>query len=564
MRVLYLSGIPAPYRVDLFNEMGKTVQLTVAFLAEYQSERNKAWQSSKAENYRTVFLNKGALNGKRIDLSMVRYLRAHASEFDVIVVHGYSFTASVLAIAWLRLHGVRFGIEADGAILPRGENALKTLLKRFCIRKAAFWLSSGKATTDFFVHYGAKRENCFVHPFTSISRRDIVQADRFTKDEKKRLREKLGIREEKVVITVGRFSCDGGYGKGYDLLMKVAERLHGDVGVYFLGDEPTKEFTDWKAARGLSKVHFIGYMQKAELSEYYACADLFVLLTRGDVWGLAVNEAMMFGLPVITTSQCLAGLELVQDGVNGAIVSVENEDAIFDSVSGLIRDEEKLRSYGEKSVEMIAAYTSEASSPAHLQALSEALRAVRQIHRDCARARLQIGEDRKLILYVGQMIYRKGIDVLLSAMRLIPGDCDLYLIGGKTNNEYAQMAASYGLSHVRFFDFMGKEQLKLYYQAADLFVLPTREDIWGLVVNEALNYGLPVVSTYGCVAACEMLPKGSLVQVADEKELAGAVSDAFSTEDRSWQLYAFRKTWEYTIENSSRVHIETFSGALHS
>ena len=111
---------------------------------------------------------------------------------------------------------------------------------------------------------------------------------------------------------------------------------------------------------------------------------------------------------------------------------------------------------------------------------------------------------------------------------------------------------------------MQPAELALYYKAADVFAFPTREDIWGLVVNEALNYGLPVVSTYGCVAACEMLPEGSLVQVADEKKLAGAVSDAFSTEDRLWQLYAFRKTWEYTIENSSRVHIETFSGALHS
>ncbi len=73
MKVLYLSGIPAPYRVDLFNEMGKTIHLTVVFLSEYQSERNKAWQSSKAENFEAIILNRGPLNGKKFDLSMVKF-----------------------------------------------------------------------------------------------------------------------------------------------------------------------------------------------------------------------------------------------------------------------------------------------------------------------------------------------------------------------------------------------------------------------------------------------------------------------------------------------------------
>ena len=56
--------------------------------------------------------------------------------------------------------------------------------------------------------------------------------------------------------------------------------------------------------------------------------------------------------------------------------------------------------------------------------------------------------------------------------------------------------------------FMTKKELADWYQAADLFVMPTREDVWGLVVNEAMAYGLPVISSDMCGAASEMVKNG--------------------------------------------------------
>ena len=56
------------------------------------------------------------------------------------------------------------------------------------------------------------------------------------------------------------------------------------------------------------------------LNNYYKAADLFVLPTREDVWGLVVNEALSNGVPVITSDQCGAGLELIVDDYNGYVV----------------------------------------------------------------------------------------------------------------------------------------------------------------------------------------------------------------------------------------------------
>lgn len=63
------------------------------------------------------------------------------------------------------------------------------------------------------------------------------------------------------------------------------------------------------------------------------------------------------------------------------------------------------------------------------------------------------------------------------------------MVGGEPTEDYLQMRASLGLDNVHFVGFQKKEALSRYYRAADLFVLPTREDIWGLVINEAMAYG---------------------------------------------------------------------------
>ena len=69
-------------------------------------------------------------------------------------------------------------------------------------------------------------------------------------------------------------------------------------------------------------------MKKPELATYYQAADLFVFPTREDIWGLVINEALSFGLPVITTRKCVAGVEMIKEGVNGSIVSEDNVEQL--------------------------------------------------------------------------------------------------------------------------------------------------------------------------------------------------------------------------------------------
>ena len=135
--------------------------------------------------------------------------------------------------------------------------------------------------------------------------------------------------------------------------MHAACSLNKDVGIYIVGGEPTEEYLQMRASLGLGNVHFVGFQKKEALSRYYRAADLFVLPTREDIWGLVINEAMAYGLPVITTDRCVAGLDLVEEGVNGSIVPVEDAAALAGKMKELLSSD--LEKMGTASLEKIRA-----------------------------------------------------------------------------------------------------------------------------------------------------------------------------------------------------------------
>ena len=136
----------------------------------------------------------------------------------------------------------------------------------------------------------------------------------------------------------------------------------------------------------------------------------------------------------------------------------------------------------------------------------------------------------KNVLTVGQFIHRKGFDILLKAHQYNDDDVALIIIGGSPTEEYLKIIKDYNLKNVYFIEFQKKSVLAQYFKAADLFVLPTREDIWGLVINEAMGYGLPVITTENCVAGIELIEdgiNGYIVPNEDVKELSEKMKKNF-------------------------------------
>ena len=115
-------------------------------------------------------------------------------------------------------------------------------------------------------------------------------------------------------------------------------------------------------------MHFVDFQTSDVLKKYYMAADLFVLPTRLDIWGLVINEAMAHGLPVITTDTCAAGVELVNEG-NGIIIPSEDISALNESIIKIISDNDLRLKMSQKALLKIKEYTIENMVKVHLKVL---------------------------------------------------------------------------------------------------------------------------------------------------------------------------------------------------
>ena len=367
MKVLIITNIPSPYRVRFYNEIGKVINLYVLYERHSASDRDKNWSSGDAKKYKSIFMH-GISIGNESSFGWEAIKQINKIKPDIIVISGYSSPAVILTILYCQLNRLKYIISMDGAIL-KDESRLKYLFKKFIIGRAQAGLCTGRLSKDYLRHYGIEQKNIYTYPFTSQNDSDLEKAASMCGD-KDYYRNKLGIIEKKTIISVGRFSYNSGYGKGYDILIEAVKNINKEIGIYIVGEEPTSEFIQIKNQYRLNNLHFIGFKIKDELAEYYAAADVFVLLTRYDIWGLVINEAMSFGLPVITTDMCVAGMELIENGVNGYIVPSENAEAAYDAIVTLMGNDEVMRAMKDNNLKKIKNYSIEKMAAAHYEIFS--------------------------------------------------------------------------------------------------------------------------------------------------------------------------------------------------
>lgn len=363
MKIIVFCNIPSPYRINFFNELGKTTELTVIFEAKKANGIKFDWNTDQIKNFEAVFLKEGNIREKSINFKIVKYIKKNY--YDFIIMTNYSYFTELFALLLLKLRKIPYLLEIDGGII-RKENRIKKSFKSFLISNAMAYFSPSDKSDDYLTHYGAKKSNIYRYPFTSINQDSILEKP-VTKSDKSQIKNKLGISEEKIILAIGQFIPR----KGFDVLLKACQGLKEKTGVYIIGGEVNQDYKKLVSDLGLKNIYFKNFMDAEQLEKYYKIADVFVLPTREDIWGLVINEAMSFGLPVITTDNCIAGLELIVNGKNGYIIDVDDHKSLAEKMILILNDEELRYRMSLHSLNVIKFCTIENMSSVHMSTLKE-------------------------------------------------------------------------------------------------------------------------------------------------------------------------------------------------
>jgi glycosyltransferase involved in cell wall biosynthesis len=135
-----------------------------------------------------------------------------------------------------------------------------------------------------------------------------------------------------------------------------------------------------------------------------------------------------------------------------------------------------------------------------------------------------------VLLYVGQFIARKGVDLLLTAAAALQREgreFSLLLVGsGPDKQALEQRAAALNLSNVFFRPSLSPDQIPAVYRSGDALIFPTLEDPWGLVANEAMLSGLPVLCSRYAGCAPELFPPESIFDPENPSEFVEKLRQA--------------------------------------
>jgi glycosyltransferase involved in cell wall biosynthesis len=359
-KILVLSIYPAPYRVEVVEKLRDIFDVTVFFESNQGDSRDVSWFQSG--DYYLLDTSEG----KQSFHDAIDNLKS----FDLVLCYDYSTKVSVQLIVKCILSKTPYIINADGVMLAKHGNILKDVIKRFIISNAAGYLASGERAKTYFLHYGAKEENIYLHTFSTLHKEDILP-NPISRQRKDSIRKVLGLNpDKKIAIAVGRFIPL----KRYDQLILAWMNMPIDFELLLIGGgEEEKTYRKLIDDNHITNISIDGYHPKEELMQYYMAADVFVHPTSYDVWGLVVNEAMACGLPVIVSDKCVAGLELVKDGKNGYLVSMGDDTSLCGKVVEVCKDESNYAGMAQNALDTIRSYTIENMAATHIDAVKEIL-----------------------------------------------------------------------------------------------------------------------------------------------------------------------------------------------
>lgn len=325
MKVLIVFNHPAPYKVSIFNELAKYVDLTVIFERTKAKDRPDDFYINNNYNFNVIFLKDGYIgNEGSLSCGVKKYIKEHFREYDHIVMNGYSHVAEIKAINYLHRHHIRFSLLINGGIARNKEFFLKRRYKSKLISYADFYMSPSLNSDDYLTFYRANKDRIYRYPYSNLSEKELFKPLL----DKSELRKELGLPlDKKIYINASQFIERK---NNMQLLSLFKDR---DDFLLLIGDG--KELDKYQAFikdNNMSNVLIVPFQKKDRLFKYLQASDVFISLAKWDIFGHTTVEALANHLPVIASKNINSALEYVKDGYNGYVVDLENDQSIRDAI----------------------------------------------------------------------------------------------------------------------------------------------------------------------------------------------------------------------------------------
>jgi glycosyltransferase involved in cell wall biosynthesis len=358
-KLVISTNFVTPYRVALFAHLVQIPEIDLTVFFSIDSAKNRKWKTDLGERFNYNILPNWKLRfpgweGYSLIFQPTLLYELRSIKPDAIVVLPWADLSSMLAFLLCKWWRIPFILWNGSTINEHslGRTLTKPLLK-FIVKYSDAYVAYGTRAKEYLVVLGAKEEAIFFVNNTVNVSFFSEQSSLLSSLDLQQIKRTYGIETEKVVLYVGQLIERKGIRYLLDAFAKLKQEDN-RVGLAIVGHGPQEEdLRSLCLQKDIQDVYFCGHIDPAHLPEIYSAADLFILPSMKEVWGLVLNEAMACGLPVISTNTAGASVDLIQEGVNGYIVDAGDTFQLYEAMKKITTEPGRMREMGAKSKEII-------------------------------------------------------------------------------------------------------------------------------------------------------------------------------------------------------------------
>ncbi len=276
---------------------------------------------------------------------------------DALLVYGWSFK-SHLKLLWYFKGKIPLLFRGDSSLL-QVQNRMKVLLRKIFLKwvyshidKALFVGTNNKA---YYKNFGLQESQLIFAPH-AIDNEAFYGKASAAKETANKWRNSLGIEKEGIVfLYAGKLDKN----KNTDLLAEAFTKIEKQNCYLLMVGNGSMEVILKEKYKNNSNIRFLPFQNQSQMPVIYSIADVFVLPSLSETWGLGINEAMACSKAVLVSDACGAAIDLVKESKNGFTFRSDNLQDLKEKMTLLSNDQKVLAEMGKESFKIISHWSFE-------------------------------------------------------------------------------------------------------------------------------------------------------------------------------------------------------------
>lgn len=368
-RVALLTSHPTQYLAPLLAEITRSadIDLHAWYFSDFSTRGYEdpefaseiAWDVDVTGGHEARFLATDAGPGTRwAPIAPRAEQRLSSEHYDALWLHGWNHPLHWRAWRLARRRGWKVFLRGETPAFAQGEIGEVGLVRRFVrsrLTRADAALAIGRANARWWRSIGMPAERIHAMPY-GVDHARFAREAKAARFHRGVIRERLGLPlDGAVILVVGKLIPRK---RPLDVLRAfegLPEALRRRTSLAFVGEGELRQEIERErlASCDATRIHLAGFRNQGELPVWYAAADVLVLASDHEPWGLVLNEAMASGLAVVASEAVGAAEDLVLPGQTGDRFPTGDVRALERCLTPLLASPDLLEASGRAAAEHV-------------------------------------------------------------------------------------------------------------------------------------------------------------------------------------------------------------------